>query len=239
MHKYLSLALLPLICFAADEKNSDEKTKKTSEAVKISEAFGHIIAKNIETLGYEFDISALVKGLQDHQTGKNSPLTETECLQAISIAQEEFLQKQSKENLEKAQKFLEENRKKQDIISLEEGKIQYKILQSGNGTEVQEGFSPTITYTGSFLGGEIFGSSKEPEMISLEETIPGFTKGLLGMKEGEKRTIFIHPDLAYGTYGSLPPNSLLIFEVEVVKANAKVTNPSPTETLIPSDSAIR
>jgi len=160
MNKYLSLALLPLICFAADEKKSDEKTKKTSEAVKISEAFGHIIAKNIETLGYEFDISALVKGLQDHQTGKNSPLTETECLQAISTAQEEFLQKQSKENLEKAQKFLEENRKKQDIISLEEGKIQYKILQSGNGTEVQEGFSPTITYTGSFLDGEIFGGTR-------------------------------------------------------------------------------
>ena len=40
------------------------------------------------------------------------------------------------------------------------------------------------------------------------------------MKEGEKRTIYIHPELGYGTSGYLPPNSLLVFEIEVVKANA-------------------
>lgn len=57
-------------------------------------------------------------------------------------------------------------------------------------------------------------------MISLDETIPGFNKGLIGMKEGEKRTLFIHPDYGYGTSGYLPPNSLLTFEVELIKANS-------------------
>ena len=42
------------------------------------------------------------------------------------------------------------------------------------------------------------------------------------MKEGEKRTIFIHPDYAYGTKGSLPPNSLLTFEIELIQTNAPI-----------------
>jgi peptidylprolyl isomerase len=42
------------------------------------------------------------------------------------------------------------------------------------------------------------------------------------MREGEKRTVFIHPELAYGTNGYLPPNSLLTFEVEIVKANSEI-----------------
>ena len=42
------------------------------------------------------------------------------------------------------------------------------------------------------------------------------------MKEGEKRRLFLHPDLGYGTTGHLPPNSLLIFDVEVVKANQEL-----------------
>jgi peptidylprolyl isomerase len=39
------------------------------------------------------------------------------------------------------------------------------------------------------------------------------------MKEGEKRKVFIHPEYAYGTNGMFPPNSLLTFEIEVLKAN--------------------
>lgn len=68
-------------------------------------------------------------------------------------------------------------------------------------------------------------------MISLDETIPGFSKGIVGMKEGEKRTLYIHPDLAYGVNGSLPPNSLLTFEIEIVKAN----NPQDQEAVISSN----
>jgi peptidylprolyl isomerase len=98
--------------------------------------------------------------------------------------------------------------------------VQYKVEKAGEGVTVQEHDSPLLRYTGKFLDGTVFGSSKEDELISLDETLPGFTKGIIGMKEGEKRTLFIHPDLGYGTSGYLPPNSLLTFEVEVLKANA-------------------
>ena len=44
-----------------------------------------------------------------------------------------------------------------------------------------------------------------PITIPLDQTIPGFSKGIVGMKEGEKRRLFVHPDLGYGTTGQLPP----------------------------------
>jgi len=65
-------------------------------------------------------------------------------------------------------------------------------------------------------------------MMSLDEIIPGLKSGLIGMKEGEKRTIYIHPDLAYGSAGYLPPNSLLTFEIELVKANSSTVEQSDT-----------
>ena len=57
-------------------------------------------------------------------------------------------------------------------------------------------------------------------MLSLDEIIPGLKAGLVGMKEGEKRIVYVHPEMGYGTNGYLPPNSLLTFEIEIVKANS-------------------
>jgi peptidylprolyl isomerase len=226
------MARYPLICslsillstaaFCADEAiqpQEEQPVNQEGQISKISEAFGHLIGKNIETIGIRFDIAHVIKGLEDAAAGKDSPMTEAECVQAITIAQETAFKEQSLDNLEKADAFLAQNAKVKGIVVLEEGKLQYKVEQQGEGEEVQEHFSPLIRYTGRHLDGSVFGSSKEDEMISLDETIPGFSKGLVGMKEGEKRTLFIHPELAYGTSGYLPPNSLLTFEIEVVKAN--------------------
>lgn len=187
---------------------------------KVSEAFGHLIGKNLESLGFEFDMNQVIKGMEDSVAGKNSPMNETECVQAISIVQEEAFQKLAMKNLGIANKFMTDNAKNEGIVEVEKSKLQYKVEQKGTGAVVEDHYSPMIRYSGSFLDGKVFGASQEDELISLDETIPGFTQGIVGMKEGEKRTIYIHPDLGYGTSGYLPPNSLLVFDIEVVKANA-------------------
>jgi peptidylprolyl isomerase len=51
------------------------------------------------------------------------------------------------------------------------------------------------------------------------------------MKEGEKRTIYIHPDFAYKMHHNIPPNSLLTFEIEVIQANASYNSLSSTENI--------
>ena len=191
------------------------------DIMKISEAFGHILGKNLETIGVKFDVAHVIKGLQDCFSGKESPMTELECIQAITIAQEAVFKLQCTENLKAAELFLEENKKAAEVVALEEGKVQYKITAPGNGADqVEAHCSPLIKYAGKYSDGTVFGASKEEEAISLDEIIPGLRAGLIGMKEGEKRTVYIHPDLAYGTTGLLAPNSLLMFEIEVVKTNA-------------------
>ncbi len=195
---------------------------QAADITKISEAFGHVIGKNLETIGVKFDVAKVVKGLEDAMAGKEAPMSEMECIQAIAAAQEAVFKQQCSENLKRAELFLADNAKTSGVIAIEEGKVQYKITEQGKGASIESHFSPLIKYCGKYLDGSVFGSSKEEEMISLDEVIPGLKAGLVGMKEGEKRTVYIHPDLAYGTAGYLPPNSLLTFEVEIVKANAPI-----------------
>jgi hypothetical protein len=78
MHKIIFFLLLVLNIFGSD-----------LDVVKVSEAMGHIIGKNLQELGLDFDLEAIAKGLKDETEGKNSPLTEDECVQAIGMLQEE------------------------------------------------------------------------------------------------------------------------------------------------------
>ena len=78
---------------------------------------------------------------------------------------------------------------------------------------------PLVSYAFSTLDGvkiEFEDQVAVPCKISVDVVIPGFAMGVTGMRQGEKRKLYIHPDLAYGTTGPMLPNSLLIAEVEVI-----------------------
>jgi peptidylprolyl isomerase len=210
-------------------------TEQPLDIAKLSESFGHVIGKNLENIGVKFDMVQVIKGLQDAMAGKTSPMTEMECIQAITSVQEKVFKEQCAENLRRADTFLADNKKAAGVIALEEGKVQYRIDQEGKGPVVEAHYAPLIKYTGKYLDGSVFGSSKEAEKISFDEIIPGLKSALVGMKEGEKRTVYIHPDLAYGTNGYLPPNSLLTFDVEIIQANAPVKEEAEAALQTPSD----
>ena len=234
MKIFLSLGLFAMSSLVADVSH-DEPAEVAAQVAnpvditKISEAFGHVISKNLENIGVKFDMTQVIKGLEDAIAGKEAPMSEMECIQAIASAQAKVFKEQCAENLRRAETFLADNSKTDGIVRLEEGKVQYVVTSEGTGAVIEDHFSPLVKYTGKHLDGTVFGASKEEEMISLDEIIPGLKAGLLGMKEGEKRTVYIHPDLAYGTTGYLPPNSLLTFELEIVKANAPVTEAADTD----------
>ena len=71
------LLIFPLIAFG------------NVDLVKVSEALGHMIGKNLDTFGLDFDLEAVVKGLKDENEGIDSPLTEDECKEAIVHLQDE------------------------------------------------------------------------------------------------------------------------------------------------------
>ncbi len=217
---FLAAGTLFFACAGYSEESSQKTEDESLDVAKISEAMGHLIGKNLQELGLSIDLASVVKGMQDAAAGKAPPLSEDQCVQAISLLQEENLSAAAEKNLSDAESFLEKNAKEEGIVAIEEGKIQYRITKKGDGAPVQTYNSPLLHYSVRVLNGSILGQSNEDEVVSLDETIPGFAKGVVGMKEGETRTLFVHPDLGYGKQNSPNPNSLLIFEISVTKADA-------------------
>lgn len=186
----------------------------------ISETFGHIIYRNFSLLDVAFDVKKIVQGIEAAAAGKNAPLTEKDCINAIHEEQDRKFKLLCQKNLEEAENFMASNGKQQGVVSLEGGKVQYCIIHPGNGAKIGPHSSPFIRSTVQPDGLDIWPPNHE-ETISLNETIPGLKAGLLGMKENERRVVYIHPDLAYGTKGLsvLQPNALLRFDIEVLKAD--------------------
>lgn len=194
-------------------KNKDEVDIK-----KLSEAIGHIIGKNLDDFGFALDIKKMIIGIKKGSLNKSSPMSEDECLEALAQIQISINEKKSLKNLSIAQDFLTNNLKEKDIIEIEKGKLQYKVLKKGKKGQVQVYNTPIVKITGKYLDGKVFTTMEET--INLNETLPSLKQAILGMHLYEKREVFIHPDLAFqNTFPHL--NSLVIFDIEILDLDAK------------------
>lgn len=90
----------------------------------------------------------------------------------------------------------------------------------GNGPSPRQGQRVTVHYTGWLTNGTEFDGSRgdKPATFGLNQVIRGWTEGLQGMKVGGHRRLVIPPELGYGANakGKIPPNSTLIFEIELL-----------------------
>lgn len=104
------------------------------------------------------------------------------------------------------------------------GELQIKDIKVGDGAEAVEGSEVSVHYTGWLTDGTKFDSSldrNEPFTFSpgAGMVIPGWEKGVIGMKVGGKRELVIPPELGYGAQGAggvIPPNATLKFEIELL-----------------------
>ncbi|RMG61141.1 MAG: FKBP-type peptidyl-prolyl cis-trans isomerase, partial [Bacteroidetes bacterium] len=127
-------------------------------------------------------------------------------------------------NAIRGENFLEANREKEGVVQLPSG-LQYKILESGTGASPRADNVVRVHYIGKLVDGTVFNNSRtaeqgEPLEVQVDEVIPGWTEALLRMKPGDRWELYIPPALAYGEQGrgaSIPPNSTLIFEVELLE----------------------
>ncbi|MFN2115221.1 MAG: FKBP-type peptidyl-prolyl cis-trans isomerase [Anaerolineae bacterium] len=107
----------------------------------------------------------------------------------------------------------------------DENGLQYAVLEEGDGDVATSGDAVMVHYAGWLEDGTLFDSSLNPDRcepltfgLGQGMVIPGWDAGVTGMKVGERRQLVIPPELAYGPegYGPIPPDSTLVFEVELV-----------------------
>lgn len=120
--------------------------------------------------------------------------------------------------------YLAVNQSQQGVKTTASG-LQYQVLQAGTGTvHPKMTDHVTVHYEGSLIDGTVFDSSikrDRPISFGLDRVIAGWREGLPLMVVGDKTRFFIPPDLAYGEQwaGDIPPNSALIFDVELLGIN--------------------
>lgn len=119
--------------------------------------------------------------------------------------------------------FLAENRNKEGVQTTASG-LQYTVNKEGSGKQPTAADVVSVHYEGRLIDGTVFDASRkhgdQPVTFPLGGVIPGWTEGVQLMKEGAHYTFFIPAELAYGENGvpgAIPPNSTLIFDVELIK----------------------
>ncbi len=113
-------------------------------------------------------------------------------------------------------------------------KLEIKDIVVGKGAPAQAGDLLVVDYTGTLLSGTKFDSSKGGAPFAFElgagQVIPGWDKGMAGMRVGGKRSLVIPSEMAYGDAGSgpIPPKSTLKFEIELYRIDKKGAKPAIT-----------
>ncbi len=134
---------------------------------------------------------------------------------------QEAKNKKMNEALEVGRKFLEENAKRPEVVSLPSG-LQYEVLTMGDGPKPTANQTVKCHYHGTLIDGRVFDSSvqrKQPASFPLNQVIMGWTQAVQLMPVGSKWRLYLPPHLAYGDRQTGPliaPNSTLIFEVELL-----------------------
>lgn len=212
---FLGAALLSGVCYAEGDG-------------KESYSLGYQFGQYLQSQGLDIDLEVYLSGIKDALAGKEPLLSREEIRatikalqQRVEAAGEMELRQKAAKTLEEGRRFLAENQKKEGIRALPSG-LQYKVLSEGSGRTPQATDSVTVNYKGTLIDGTEFDSSYkrgQSATFKVSGVIRGWTQALQLMKEGSKWQLFVPPDLAYGERGagrSIPPNSTLIFEVELI-----------------------
>ena len=239
MKKISLISIIALGVSACGHENATEAEVAVidTQDQKVSYLMGMENGKGIGSTGIDLDLAAYQQGFADGAAKLESKLSEEETSAAIQAFQQQMMAKreemqkaeqeaaelESEANLKEGAAFLETNGAKEGVVTTESG-LQYKIITAGTGAKPSKESTVEVHYAGRLLDGTEFDSSIKrgvPVKFGVTQVIPGWTEALQLMTEGSKWELYIPADLGYGAGGQGPigPNSVLIFEVELLTAD--------------------
>ena len=200
----------------------------TTEEQQLGYIIGMDIGSSLKNEGTVIDLEALIDALRTTYNGEAPKLTADEA-QAI---RENFIAKRraaaeseanaiSAANAAEGEAFLAANLAK-DGVQVTASGLQYKVITMGTGAKPAASDTVEVHYRGTLLDGTEFDSSyarNQSMSFQLDRVIAGWTEGVQLMPVGSKFEFYIKPELAYGPGGGgpIPPNSTLVFEVELLR----------------------
>jgi len=223
---YIFISAVFFSCTGNEEKGSDIKTKLTDDTDSISYSIGADIGDNLINQGIDINYDAFSAGFRNGYEKEEHLLTIEKRRELFKSMQDRMRVKQQAEAskaLEKAENFLKDNKNENKDIQVTKSGLQYRVIKKGSGKSPDSSSDQVrVHYEGKLLDGTIFDSSYrkgEPFVTRLNRVIKGWTEGIQLMNEGSEYEFFIHPRLAYGARmnNDIPPNSVLIFKVELQK----------------------
>lgn len=196
--------------------------KYSNDFHKVSYSLGLSIASNLISSGVKtLNAEAFNDGLATVFEGRMPEINPDEANKILQNFFEGLQKEQGNAAKEAGNKFLEENKKQEGVITLPSG-LQYKILKNGNGPKPKASDTVKCHYEGRLINGAIFDSSirrGEPAEFPVSGVIAGWVEALQLMNTGSKWQLYIPSELAYGSHGagqSIGPNETLIFDVELL-----------------------
>ncbi|MBA1274371.1 FKBP-type peptidyl-prolyl cis-trans isomerase [Pseudomonas azotifigens] len=217
-----AVALVGLVLAGCDSQTS---VKLDTPAQKASYGIGLNMGKSLSQEGMDdLDSKAVAQGIEDAIAKKDQRITDEELMEAFTYLQtraEERMVAMNKEAVEAGRKFLEENGKRDGVVTTESG-LQYEVVEKAEGPQPTADDVVTVHYEGRLTDGTVFDSSIKrgsPIDLPVGGVIPGWVEGLQLMHVGEKYKLYIPSELAYGEQSPspmIPANSVLVFDLELL-----------------------
>ncbi len=188
---------------------------------KLSYAIGLGIGQNLLSMGVkDLQIEDFANAIKAVIEGTEPAMTHVEAREIVNEFFKELENKVSAANIEQGKAYLDENAKREGVVTLPSG-LQYEVINEGTGAKPAATDQVKVDYEGTLIDGTLFDSSiqrGQPAVFGVNQVIPGWVEALQLMPEGSKWRLFIPSDLAYGAQGAgemIPPHSTLVFDVEL------------------------
>lgn len=216
---------------------ADGTNEMADDASRASYAYGLLNGSQWKAQDVGLNPDDFMKGLRDGLAGD----TNTMALADANMTWRKFIQGFQQRQLAKikveGETFLATNKNTPGIQFIDvaqngqTGQIQYLVLTNGTGPIPKASDRVSVIYHGTLVNGTEFDSSHgQPASFGVNQVIPGWSQALQKMPVGSTWKLFIPSELAYGSRGAgqkIPPNSALIFEVELLGIEPPAPPPAP------------
>lgn len=210
--------LIALLCFMGGSAEERQLSKEEFES-ELSYCLGYKSWEYKQDYGsYYVNVENFIKGVRDAAKGDVLAKGRVNQIERfIRASAEDIWKHKCSSNLEAGERFLREIQQRDEVQELRKNRLYVEVVSKGEGESPK---SPIYTLSVEGLNNKIWEkiySTAEPTTLDPETVIEGVELGIRGMKSGERRKIYIHPELAYGEYGTItnvPPQCTLMIEVE-------------------------